>query len=99
MTENGDPYENALAERINRTLNDGFSLDRTFSLMTRQNSWLNKQLNIIIQLGHMRVVLFDTRSGSVIKEVSTTLKASFNEIKDRVITGSFGAKKRIVDGT
>ena len=30
MTENGDPYENALAERINRTLNEQFSLDRTF---------------------------------------------------------------------
>ena len=31
MTENGDPYENALAERMNRTLKEEFSLDRTFS--------------------------------------------------------------------
>ena len=30
MTENGDPYENALAERMNRTLKEEFSLDRTF---------------------------------------------------------------------
>ena len=28
MTENGDPYENALAERMNRTLKEEFGLDR-----------------------------------------------------------------------
>ena len=31
MTENGSPYENALAERMNRTLKDHFDLGRTFS--------------------------------------------------------------------
>ncbi|MEG5214119.1 integrase core domain-containing protein [Microcoleus sp. ARI1-A3] len=30
MTEQGDPYENALAERMNRTLKEEFALDRTF---------------------------------------------------------------------
>ena len=30
MTENGDPYENAPAERMNRTLKDKFTLGRTF---------------------------------------------------------------------
>jgi hypothetical protein len=30
MTENGDPYENALAERMNRTLKEEFSLNGTF---------------------------------------------------------------------
>lgn len=29
MTENGDPYENALAERMNRTLKEEFGMDRT----------------------------------------------------------------------
>lgn len=29
MTENGDPYENALAERMNRTLKEEFAMDRT----------------------------------------------------------------------
>ncbi len=28
MTENGDPYENALAERMNRTIKEEFGLDR-----------------------------------------------------------------------
>ncbi len=28
MTENGDPYENALAERMNRTLKEEFGLGR-----------------------------------------------------------------------
>ena len=31
MTENGDPYENALAERMNRTMKDEFILDHGFS--------------------------------------------------------------------
>jgi putative transposase len=30
MTENSDPYENALAERMNKTLKEEFSLNRTF---------------------------------------------------------------------
>jgi len=30
MTEQADPYENALAERMNRTLKEEFALDRTF---------------------------------------------------------------------
>lgn len=29
MAENGDPYENALAERMNRFPNDDFGMDRT----------------------------------------------------------------------
>lgn len=29
MTENGDPYENALAERMNRTIKEEFGLDHT----------------------------------------------------------------------
>lgn len=31
MTENGDPYENAIAERVNGILKDEFALDRIFS--------------------------------------------------------------------
>ena len=31
MTENGDPYENALAERMNRTLKDEFGLGNILS--------------------------------------------------------------------
>lgn len=31
MTENGDPYENALAERMNRTIKEEFGLGRTLS--------------------------------------------------------------------
>ncbi len=37
MTENGDPYENALAERMNRTLKEEFSLGRILS--TRQQAF------------------------------------------------------------
>lgn len=31
MTENGDPYENALAERMNRTIKEEFGMDKTLS--------------------------------------------------------------------
>ena len=37
MTENGDPYENALAERMNRTLKDEFGLGRI--LPSRQEAF------------------------------------------------------------
>lgn len=37
MTENGDPYENALAERMNRTLKEEFGLGRL--LPTRQQAF------------------------------------------------------------
>ena len=37
MTENGDPYENALAERMNRTLKEEFGLGRR--LPTRQQAF------------------------------------------------------------
>lgn len=37
MTENGDPYENALAERMNRTLKDEFGLGRV--LPSRQQAF------------------------------------------------------------
>ena len=37
MTENGDPYENALAERMNRTLKDEFGLGRIIT--TRQQAY------------------------------------------------------------
>ena len=36
MTENGDPYENALAERMNRTVKEEFGLGKT--LATREQA-------------------------------------------------------------
>ena len=42
MTENGDPYENALAERMNRTIKEEFGLGRVLS--TRQKAfWLTEE--------------------------------------------------------
>jgi transposase InsO family protein len=37
MTENGDPYENALAERMNRTLKEEFGLGRP--LLSKQQAF------------------------------------------------------------
>ena len=50
MTENGDPYENALAERMNRTMKEEF---------TRQSNYLDIQQ--VKQLVQESVILYNTR--------------------------------------
>ena len=37
MTENGDPLENPLAERMNRTFKDTFGLDENFATFDKAN--------------------------------------------------------------
>jgi transposase InsO family protein len=37
MTENGDPYENALAERMNRTIKEEFGMDRVLKSKEQVN--------------------------------------------------------------
>jgi transposase InsO family protein len=37
MTENGDPYENALAERMNRTIKEEFGLDKILASKAQAN--------------------------------------------------------------
>lgn len=41
MTENGDPYENAIAERVNGILKTEFLLDRTFSSFNEAQTEVN----------------------------------------------------------
>jgi putative transposase len=45
MTEKGDPYENALAERVNRTMKDEFSLDKGFDSFELAAAAVNKAVN------------------------------------------------------
>lgn len=45
MTENGDPLENPLAERMNRTFKDVFGLDENFPTFDKAN----KQVNLAIK--------------------------------------------------
>jgi len=53
MTENSDPYENALAERMNRTLKEEFSLDRTFFSYEQAKQLAAEAIAYIIRLGLM----------------------------------------------
>jgi transposase InsO family protein len=46
MTENGDPYENALAERMNRTIKEEFGMDRV--LKTREQVKLLVKESILL---------------------------------------------------
>ena len=39
MTQNGDPYENALAERMNRTLKEEFGLGQTLTTKTQAKKY------------------------------------------------------------
>ena len=45
MTENGDPYENAIAERINGILKHEFRLDQLFQTMTELKVHVIKSIN------------------------------------------------------
>jgi len=46
MTENGDPRENAIAERVNGILKDEFNLDKTFSNFTEAELQVNSAIEI-----------------------------------------------------
>ena len=46
MTENGDPRENAIAERVNGILKDEFNLDKTFSNFTEAELHVNSSIEI-----------------------------------------------------
>lgn len=46
MTEKGDPYENALAERVNGILKDEFVLDKTFPTYEQALQSVNKTVEI-----------------------------------------------------
>jgi len=46
MTQNGDPYENALAERVNGILKDEFNLDRTFKNKTQAIKTVHQSIYI-----------------------------------------------------
>lgn len=44
MTQNGDPYENAIAERVNGILKDEFNLNNTFKSMSEAREVLDKAI-------------------------------------------------------
>lgn len=46
MTEKSDPYENAVAERINGILKDEFSLGRTFQNIHQANSVVQESITL-----------------------------------------------------
>lgn len=46
MTENGDPYENALAERMNRTLKEEFGLGKILVSKKQANLLVNEAVNL-----------------------------------------------------
>jgi len=45
MTENGDPYENEIAERINGIRKHEFRLDQLFQTMTEMKAHVTKSIN------------------------------------------------------
>jgi transposase InsO family protein len=46
MTENGDPYENALAERMNRTIKEEFGLDRTIKTKAQTQQVVEESIQL-----------------------------------------------------
>ena len=50
MTEKGDPYENAIAERVNGILKSEFALDRDFDSFEQASDAVDNAINIYNQL-------------------------------------------------
>lgn len=50
MTEKGDPYENAIAERVNGILKSEFALDRDFPSFTQAQTAIQQAINTYNQL-------------------------------------------------
>jgi transposase InsO family protein len=50
MTEKYDPYENALAERVNGILKDEFYLDQTFDSITQAKQATKNAINLYNQV-------------------------------------------------
>lgn len=46
MTENGDPYENALAERMNRTIKEEFGMDRTLKTKSQLHDLVTESIHL-----------------------------------------------------
>jgi hypothetical protein len=42
MTENVDPYENALAEKMNRTIKEEFGTDKNWKVRNKLKNWFQK---------------------------------------------------------
>jgi putative transposase len=49
MTENGDPYENALAERMNRTIKEEFGMDRVLKSKEQVNQLVTESIALYNQ--------------------------------------------------
>ena len=49
MTENGDPYENALAERMNRTIKEEFGMDRVLKNKEQLNQLVSESIALYNQ--------------------------------------------------
>jgi len=52
MAENGDPYENAIAERINSILKHEFRLDQLFQTMSEMKAHVIKSMNSCNETRH-----------------------------------------------
>jgi transposase InsO family protein len=49
MTENSDPYENALAERMNRTIKEEFGMDRIMNTIDQVKQLVKESVNLYNQ--------------------------------------------------
>jgi transposase InsO family protein len=76
MTENGDPYENALAERMNRTLKEEFGLGRKLS--TRQQA---------IKLTQEAISLYNNNRPHLSLKMNTPQNVHLQKIPATVATG------------
>ena len=57
MTGNGDPYEKAIAERINGILKSEFNLDQIFQSMVEMKASVEKSIDGFTEKNHLHHVI------------------------------------------
>jgi transposase InsO family protein len=72
MTENGDPYENALAERMNRTIKEEFAMDTTI-----------KTKDLAVRLVQESIILYNHKRPHLALKMKTPDEV-YNQKKSRI---------------
>lgn len=88
MTEQADPYENALAERMNRTLKEEFALDRTFLSGAQARQLVKEAIQYYNQVrphascGYMTPTQAHCGSGPMIKKWRQVKRKTPEKVQD-----------------
>src|ERR1035438_3425291 len=78
MTEKGDPYENAIAERVNGILKEEFALDKDFDSFEQAKIAVENAISIYNQLRPYSIyMLYEQKLSKIAQRMSKELPRLF----------------------